>query len=77
MCINNNNYDRLKWLVLIFLPALAGFIGGLGHLYQWSNFDLYVSTVNLFTAFLGALMQISSKQYHNGGEGNGNSSTGN
>lgn len=73
MLINNQDYDRLKWLVLIFLPSFSAFIGGLGHLYNWMDVDLYLATMNLFTAFLGALMQVSTVRYHQGGDTNDNS----
>lgn len=66
MSFNNRQYDRLKWLVLIFLPAFSALIGGLGSLYELAEVDLYVTTVNLLTAFFGALLQASSRHYHDG-----------
>ncbi|MGO4929522.1 phage holin [Fundicoccus sp. Sow4_F4] len=76
MSINNQNYDRLKWLVLIFLPSFSAFIGGLGHLYNWVDVDLYLATMNLLTAFLGGLIQVSSNHYHKEGDNQYDSSTG-
>ncbi|MGO4940696.1 phage holin [Fundicoccus sp. Sow4_D5] len=64
MSFNNQQYDRLKWIVLIFLPAFAGLVGGLGNLYGVAKVDLYVTTLNLLTAFFGALLQVSSRHYH-------------
>ena len=66
MSFNNQLYDRLKWGVLIFLPAFSGLMGGLGSLYGLANIELYVTTVNLLTAFFGGLLQVSSKHYHGG-----------
>ncbi|MBG9981042.1 phage holin [Facklamia sp. DSM 111018] len=64
MYLSNQSYDRGKWLVLIFLPALAVLIKGLGELYLWQPVDLVVTSLNLITAFLGTILQISSHHYH-------------
>ncbi|WP_343030403.1 phage holin [Fundicoccus ignavus] len=66
-------YDRLKWLVLIFLPAFSGLIAGLGSLYGIENIEVYVGTVNILTAFFGGLLQVSSRNYHDGDDGSGGS----
>ena len=68
--IKNRLYDRLKWLALVFLPALAVLVAGMGQVLAWSQVDRYVSIINLWTVFLGALLQVSSNHYHGGGGGN-------
>lgn len=73
MSFNNEVYDRLKWLVLIFLPAFSGLIAGLGSLYGVANIEVYVGTVNILTAFFGGLLQVSSRNYHDGDDGSGGS----
>lgn len=65
MRLKNQSYDLGKWLVLIFLPASAVLIGGLAELYGWGNGSILVATINLFTIFLGSILQISSQSYHN------------
>lgn len=65
MRLKNQSYDKGKWLVLIFLPASAVLIGGLAELYGWENGSILVATINLFTIFLGSILQISSQSYHN------------
>jgi len=71
MKISNQNYDIGKWLVLIFLPAFAVLFGGIGELYGWGNTSIIVSTINIFTVFLGSVLQISSQKYdgNNGASG--------
>lgn len=64
MTLKNETYDTGKWLVLIFLPSLAVFVGGLGDLYGWSFSSVTVGTINLITIFLGTLLQLSSLGYH-------------
>lgn len=76
MKLENKTYDLAKWLVLIFLPALAVLFGGLGDLYAWTNSVIIVATINLTTIFLGSILQISSQNYYNehnpwGGGSNG------
>ena len=63
MNLDNKYYDALKWLVLIFLPALAVLASGLGDLYAWAPTSQLVATINLVAVFLGALIQKSSLDY--------------
>jgi len=65
MELDNKIYDIGKWIVLIFLPALAVLISSLGDLYGWMNTSLIVTTINLVTVFLGSILQLSSQNYHN------------
>lgn len=74
MKLKNETYDVGKWLVLIFLPALAVLLGGLGDLYSWTNTTTIVTTVNLVTIFLGSVLQISSSKFHDEKERGGGDS---
>lgn len=65
MKLDNLTYDAGKWLVLIFLPAFAVFVGGLGELYGWGNSAIFVATINLTAIFLGSILQLSSQSYQN------------
>ncbi|MBG9981870.1 holin [Aerococcaceae bacterium DSM 111020] len=71
MQLSNPLYDRLKWFTLIFLPALAVLMAGLGDLFAWPYTEQSVSALNLITVFLGTLLQISNHHYRNGGGPNG------
>ena len=64
MKLNNKIYDVGKWVVFIFLPALAVFISGLGELYGWGNTQTIVTTINSVNVFIGSILQLSSSQYH-------------
>ena len=72
MPLTNGTYDVLKWFVLIVLPATAVLFQGLGELYGYGATEVVVSTLNLFTAFIGTILHISSKHFH-GGNDDGNS----
>ncbi|UUX35056.1 phage holin [Fundicoccus culcitae] len=64
MQLNNRMYDRAKWLVLVFMPALAVLLAQLGDVFEWQQVDVYVSTLNLLAVFLGSIMQLSSHNYY-------------
>lgn len=66
MAMSNQLYDIGKWLVLVFMPALAVFISSVGELYGWSDVSVVVATVNLVAVFLGSILQLSSQKYHKG-----------
>lgn len=65
--MSNRLYDQLKWLVLVFLPALAVLVDGLGQSFSWEASQRWVNTINLIAVFIGTLIQISSNHYHRGG----------
>lgn len=65
MLLGNKFYDVLKYVALIFLPALNVLYIGLGQLWGFPNTAEVVSTIALVDTFLGALLQISSKSYNN------------
>ncbi|MGF3066265.1 phage holin [Facklamia sp. P12945] len=62
--LSNRFYDLGKWLVLIFLPALAVFVQGMADLYHLNQGGQWVGLINLLTIFLGSILQISSYHYH-------------
>lgn len=64
MKMNNTTYDRIKWIVMILLPALTALVAGLGKAYGWDGTELAVTTLTLFTTFLGAITVNSSSKYH-------------
>lgn len=64
MYLNNSLYDKAKWLVLVFMPALAVLVSSLGDLFAWEQADVLVAVINLFAVFLGSLMQLSSQSYY-------------
>lgn len=63
MKMKNETYDKVKWLVMIFMPALTALVGGLGKAYGWEMSELAVTTLSLVTAFLGAITIKSSSNF--------------
>ena len=56
-------YETLKWIVLIFVPALITLISGLGVLF---NFDstIIVGVISLVATFIGSLIGVSTRAYY-------------
>lgn len=64
MKLNNKVYDILKWLVMIVLPALSALYVGLGGIWNFPLVEQVAGTISCITVFLGALLGISTAQYH-------------
>ena len=62
--LSNKVYSALKFVSLVFLPALATLVLGLGELYDWSFTSQAVGTITLLDAFLGSMLQLSTKKYN-------------
>lgn len=57
--IPDSVYHVLKWVGLIFLPALAALIGAVGPAWGLPHVDAIVLTVNAFGVFIGAVIGAS------------------
>lgn len=61
--MSNKTYDILKYIALIFIPAVCGFITTVGNIWGWAYVDAITGTICAFGVLLGALLQISSINY--------------
>ena len=66
MKLSNQNYDRLKWIALVFLPAFEALILTLGKIWGFPYYAEVGATAAAFGVFLAALLGISSKAYYKG-----------
>lgn len=62
--MNSKTYDTLKYVALIGFPAFATFFGLLGDTWNIPYAAQIVTTINGTGIFLGALLQVSSHNYH-------------
>lgn len=69
MKLTNKVYDVLKWVALIFLPALAVLYGALAPVWGWPYPDQIVYTITAVDTFMGALLGISTLHYKAGDNG--------
>ena len=64
MQLSNKAYDTLKWTVTIAMPALSTLVSAIGLIWGLDIAIPIVATLVALTTFLGALIGISSKNYH-------------
>jgi len=65
MVFSNAVYDKLKWIALILLPALAALYVAVAKYWNLPYPEAISGTIMAIDAFLGAILQISSKNYNN------------
>ena len=63
MVFPNAVYDKLKWIAQILLPALATLYLALSKVWNLPYSEQIVGTISAVDVFLGAILQISSKNY--------------
>ena len=61
--LKNQHYDIIKWIALIFLPALGTAYFGIAQIWGLPYAEEVVGTIVIIEVFAGALLQVSSKQY--------------
>lgn len=61
--ISNKAYDVLKWIVIIFMPALNGLIFALGNVLQFDT-TVVCGIISAVHVFLGALIGVSTKNFN-------------
>ena len=66
MKLSNKTYDTLKSVALIWLPAIAALYVGLAQVWGGNVFpyaEQIAGTIALVETFLGAVLQISTRNY--------------
>lgn len=63
MKMGNETYDKVKWVVMIFMPAFTTLVAGLGEVYNWEFTTIATATLTLVTTFMGAITIKSSSDY--------------
>ena len=71
--MDNRVYDILKWVCMLFLPALSVLVKSICAIWQLPLGDEISTTIMALNAFLAAILGISTIQYKNGVDNNGNS----
>ena len=64
MRLSNKVYDILKWVDLVFIPALIVFYGVIGNTLNIPYTDIVLTIMGAFDVFLGSLLGITSAQYN-------------
>ena len=64
MKIPDELYDILKWVCLIFLPALSTAYSALAGIWSLPFGEQIPATVTVISLFLGTLLGVSSAEYN-------------
>lgn len=64
--MSNKLYDTLKWIAIIFLPAISTFLGTVLTSLNVANTEVILIIINAFATFLGTLLGISNINYKKG-----------
>jgi hypothetical protein len=64
MKMNDKLYDILKWVAILFLPALAILIKTVFAIWQIPLGDQISATIIALQVFLGAILGVSSLNYN-------------
>lgn len=62
--MTNKTYDILKFITTILLPSLATFYFTISQIWNLPLGEEIVGTISAITVMLGAIINISSKNYH-------------
>ena len=63
--MSNKVYDVLKWITLIFLPALTTLVGVILNSFNVGCTEIVLTIMTAITTFLGAILGISNINYNN------------
>lgn len=64
MVLSSEAYDILKWIAQILLPSIGTLYFALSKIWGLPYAAEVVGTITAIDAFMGALLGISSEQYH-------------
>lgn len=62
--MSNRVYDILKWVDLVFIPALIVFYGVIGNTLNIPYTEIVLTIMGAFDVFLGSLLGITSSKYN-------------
>lgn len=64
--MKNKTYDTLKWIAIVFLPALITFLGIVLNSFNVQSTDIILTIMTAFATFLGTILGISNINYKKG-----------
>lgn len=64
MKLPDNIYNILKWVAMVFLPALTTLVGVILNSFDVGCTDIVLTIMTAVTTFMGAILGISNVQYN-------------
>lgn len=65
MKFSNKTYDALKWVAMYLLPAIGTLYFAIAGIWGLPYGEQIVGTITAVDTFIGVLLGISSRNYHN------------
>lgn len=63
MRLSNKQYDILKWIISIVLPALIVFLGVVFNQIGWQHSEAFLTIAVALETFLGTIFKLSDNKY--------------
>lgn len=64
LAMPSTNYEWMKWIALLLLPALGTLYFTLGQLWNFPYGEQVVGTIAAISAFMGLMLGVSTRQYN-------------
>ena len=64
MVLPDKVYNVLKWVAMVFLPALTTLVGVILNCFNIECTDIVLTIMTAVTTFMGAILGISNVQYN-------------
>ena len=61
--LTNEQYNTLKWLISIVIPALITFVGVVMNTLNYAHTEVFLQVAVAFEALLGAIFKVSEHTY--------------
>lgn len=61
--LTDQQYDILKWIVAVVLPALIVFLGTVSNALGWAHTDTFMQIAVAFELFIGSIFKLSDSNY--------------
>lgn len=63
MRLSNKQYDVLKWVISIVLPALITFLAVVFTQFEWQHTEMFLTIAVALETFLGTIFKLSDNKY--------------
>ena len=64
MKFSNKQFDTIKWIALVFVPASATLVLTVGKIWSLPYYDNIAATITAFGLFLAAIIGVSTSQFN-------------
>jgi len=61
--MSNKIYDVLKWITLVFMPALITLVGVILNCFNVAHTDIVLTIMTAVETFMGSILGISNLNY--------------